>query len=158
MNFMKNRFRTTLEWYKRRTEDLLTNLQIPSQSGFRTAPVNAGIIENTGIEVSISGDIIRDSKFRWSTNFNWTRNITTLEEIGLNEFLDSPSIGTNLFGISASRTYPGDEIGQYIGYNVVGLIQPDDLVDYQNGDFTIRNGDDGNPLYVTTALFNYREN
>jgi TonB-linked SusC/RagA family outer membrane protein len=151
MNFMKNRFRTTLEWYKRRTEDLLTNLQIPSQSGFRTAPVNAGIIENTGIEVSISGDIIRDSKFRWSTNFNWTRNITTLEEIGLNEFLDSPSIGTNLFGISASRTYPGDEIGQYIGYNVVGLIQPDDLVDYQNGDFTIRNGDDGNPLYVTTG-------
>jgi len=151
MNFMKNRFRTTLEWYKRSTEDLLTNLQIPAQTGYASAPVNAGTIDNTGVEVSIAGDIIRNSKFKWTTNFNWTRNVTTLKDVGLNEYIDSPTIGTNFFGVNASRNYPGEEIGLYFGYKVVGLIQPDDLVDFQNGDYTIRNGEDGLPLYATTG-------
>ncbi|WP_124981034.1 SusC/RagA family TonB-linked outer membrane protein [Nonlabens xiamenensis] len=161
-NFLKNRLRTSIDVYERETEDLLNQLPIPTQTGFNSIPINAGTLNNKGVEIEIAYDIFNNENFSWTSKLNWTKSSTELVDYGLNEFVDGPGLGANFFQINGTRTFPGDELGLFYGYRVIGLIQPDDLVDYQNGNFNIRTVmvDDGNggmieePIFATTARNN----
>lgn len=161
-NFFRNKLRTTIDVYERKTENLLNNLPIPRQNGFASLPINDGTLNNKGIEIDIAYDVFRNENFSWTTKLNWTKNKTKLIKYGTNEFVDGPGIAANFFQINATRTYPGEELGLFYGYNVVGLIQPEDLIDYENGNFNIRTEsvDDGSgtiteqQIYATTARNN----
>ncbi|WP_142785494.1 SusC/RagA family TonB-linked outer membrane protein [Changchengzhania lutea] len=162
LNFYKNRIRTTVDVYERITDNLLNNLQIPRQNGFNSIPINDGELENKGIEVDIAYDIFNNENFSWTSKINWTKNVSKLIEYGTNESIIGPGIGANFFQINATQTYPGEELGLFFGYKVTGLIQPDDLEDYANGNFNIRTepgiDEDGNPadipIFATTARNN----
>lgn len=65
-----NRLYGTLEYFNRDSKDLLQDVNIASATGFSTTLRNVGSINNKGIEVMIGGDIISNSAFRWSANFN----------------------------------------------------------------------------------------
>ena len=43
-----------LDFFNRRTTDMLFNLPIPATTGFTTNPVNFGKMDNTGFEFSLS--------------------------------------------------------------------------------------------------------
>ena len=83
-------------------------------------------------------------------------------EYGTNESIIGPGIGANFFQINATETFPGEELGLFFGYKVTGLIQPDDLVDYANGNFNIRTepgfDEDGNPIDVQIFATTTRNN
>lgn len=161
-NFFKNRLRTSVDVYERVTENLLNRLPVPRQTGFNFIPINDGTINNRGIEIEVAYDIFNNENFSWTSKLNWTRNRTTLIDYGVNEFVDGPGIAANFFQINATRTFPGQELGLFYGYKVVGLIQPEDLVNYAAGNFNIRTElvDDGNgnlveqQIYATTARNN----
>jgi TonB-linked SusC/RagA family outer membrane protein len=146
---LKNKIRGSVEYYERVTDDLLNNLPIPPQTGFGRVALNRGEIENTGIEVSLDVRVVNSKKFKWRSRFNWTTNKTILNDYGSQEFVNGPPVAANFFNEEVSRNIIGEEISQFYGYNIIGVVQIDDLVDYENGDFTVRNGDDGEPLYVT---------
>lgn len=161
-NFFSNRLRTSFDLYEKVTENLLNNLQIPRQTGFNTIPINDGVLNNKGLEIAIAYDVVKKENFSWTTKLNWTKSRTKLVEYGVNEFVDGPAIGANFFQINGTRTFPGEELGLFYGYNVIGLIQPGDLVDYAGGNFNINTVtvDDGNggtieqQIYATTAANN----
>lgn len=154
-NFFRNRLRTSIDVYERKTENLLNNLPIPRQNGFAFLPINDGRLNNRGIEVEVAYDVFKKENFSWTTKLNVTSNKTILEEYGTNEFVDGPGIAANFFQINATRTFPGEQIGLFYGYKVIGLIQPDDLVDYANGNFNIRTVpvDDGNGNITQEQIF-----
>lgn len=145
----KNRITGSLEYYNRKTDRLLTQLQIPAQTGFNSVSVNAGELNNRGIEVSLDVKVVQNERFKWNSKVNWSSGKTKIINLGSNPFIDSPNLSANFFTVPGSRSFIGDEIGLFYGYKVNGLIQVDDLEDYENGDFSIRTGENGEPLYAS---------
>ncbi|SEA44614.1 SusC/RagA family TonB-linked outer membrane protein [Pedobacter hartonius] len=67
--------------YHKYTSDLLLNLPLATSSGFTSILENAGEISNKGFEISISSTNISRKDFRWTTNFNFSRNINKIEKL-----------------------------------------------------------------------------
>jgi TonB-linked SusC/RagA family outer membrane protein len=67
-----NRLNGTVEYFNRDSKDLLQDVPISYVTGFGSTLKNIGSINNHGWEVELSGDIIRNSDFRWSAGLNAT--------------------------------------------------------------------------------------
>lgn len=74
LRFLKERVAFTGDVYQRTTKDLIYSLPLAGTSGFNTILGNIGTMRNHGIELSISGDIIRSRYFKWHLNANWSTN------------------------------------------------------------------------------------
>ena len=70
----KNRLTGTLEYYNKKTTDLLFWLSVPESTGARGYYGNIGDKRSTGVELSLNGDIIRTKDLTWSVNFNIAHN------------------------------------------------------------------------------------
>ena len=70
----------TVEYFSRKTEDLLYSKQVPLSAGnpVGSIPVNVGSILNNGIELSLDGAIIRKKNVNWSWNFNLSHYKNTI--------------------------------------------------------------------------------
>lgn len=66
----KQRLYGTIEYFNRDSRDLLQNVPISRVTGFSSTLKNVGEMNNKGLELSLGGDIIRNSKMRWSVNTN----------------------------------------------------------------------------------------
>ena len=68
------RLNGTVEYFNRKTEDLLYSKNVPYSAGNPTGamPVNVGSIRNAGFEVSLDGAIIATKNVNW----NWNANIS----------------------------------------------------------------------------------
>jgi TonB-dependent starch-binding outer membrane protein SusC len=111
-----NRISGEVDYYIKKTEDLLLDVNLPGNSGFRTQTRNIGQLENKGIEVVINtANLVGELK--WNTSFNYSRNrnkITNLQDqVIQGDFL--------------SRAVEGEPIGIYYGPKYAG-------VDPENGD------------------------
>jgi TonB-linked SusC/RagA family outer membrane protein len=66
-----NRLNLNVEYYTRRTDNLLIDLPISRTTGFSTVLVNSeASLHNKGIEIELNADIIRTADFTWDVNFN----------------------------------------------------------------------------------------
>ena len=74
--WLDNRLQLTVDYYYKKTRDLLQNVTIPSSSGFSQQLVNSGNVTNQGLEVSLSFDVFRDTPVKWnfSANMAFNRN------------------------------------------------------------------------------------
>lgn len=73
MEFFK-RLTATVDVYKRRSQDLLQKVLLPSLSGFPSQWQNAATVENNGIELVLNSQNINKTNFSWSTSFNISIN------------------------------------------------------------------------------------
>lgn len=64
----------SLEYYHRKTTDMLLWFTTPVSIGYTGYYDNVGDMVNKGVEFSISGDIIRKKDFNWNVNFNISHN------------------------------------------------------------------------------------
>jgi TonB-dependent starch-binding outer membrane protein SusC len=67
--FINNRITGEIDYYVKKTTDLLLNVQIPATTGFTTVYRNVGEMENKGWEFVLN-TVNLDGEFSWSTNFN----------------------------------------------------------------------------------------
>ncbi len=74
LGMFNNRLNFTIEVYKKKTDDLLQNLIIPSSTGFQTKLVNSGSVENKGLELTLSGIVAKSKDFEWNANANISFN------------------------------------------------------------------------------------
>ncbi len=130
--FLNNRISGSIEYYTRKSNDILNQITVPSGSNLTNQIfTNIGNLENSGFEFSIAADIIQQQDFNWNLGFNisyLTDKITKLNVI------DDPSfIGVNVGGISGG-------VGNTIQIHQVGAPQRSFLVYEQVYDA------DGNPL------------
>lgn len=72
--FFNNRISGSVDYYIGETSDLLLERAIPITSGFNSVLQNVGATRNTGIEVVLSTVNIETDNFRWTTDFNFSRN------------------------------------------------------------------------------------
>lgn len=72
--FLSDRIRITADLYRRKTTNLVYRINLPYSSGYTQVSDNIGDIENTGKEIAIQGDIIRNKSFQWMIAANWSSN------------------------------------------------------------------------------------
>jgi len=77
-----NRLGVDLTWYKTNSVNQLLRLALAAPSGFSDQFINAGDIQNTGIELTVSAAPIRKSNgFNWNMNLNYGRNVNKVVEL-----------------------------------------------------------------------------
>lgn len=72
--WLDNRLQLTIDYYYKKTRDLLQNVTIPSSSGFSQQLVNSGNVTNEGLELSLSFDALRRGPVKWNFSANMSFN------------------------------------------------------------------------------------
>lgn len=84
---LNNRLSGTVEYYNRKTDDMLLYKQVPQTTGFSSQMMNVGSIRNKGIEIMLEGDIIRTKDVTWSIGANIAFNRTKVLDLAGSTFL-----------------------------------------------------------------------
>ena len=76
MGFLNNRINFTVDYYHKKTRDLLQDVKIPNSTGFGTMLVNSGYVTNEGLELSGKFYILQDTPLKWNmdANISFNRN------------------------------------------------------------------------------------
>ena len=72
--FLENKFGFTLTWYKSNSFNQLLKVSLPPATGFYDQYINAGNIQNQGIELVLNATPVRSGSFSWEVNFNLGMN------------------------------------------------------------------------------------
>ncbi|NQV77922.1 MAG: TonB-dependent receptor [Lutibacter sp.] len=129
-----NKVSIAVDAFSKKTEDLLINAQASaligaSAPGSGTPIINAGTVENRGIEFKIGYEDNFSDDFKFNVSFN----ISTLENEVLfveseNGFIDAGEYGVGL-GINTSRMEAGQPLGYFYGYKTNGIYQTFEEID-----------------------------
>lgn len=116
--FWNDRINFDLALYKTNTKDQYFSYQAPVGQVFTTVFLNAGNVENKGIEAALGIDAIKKDNFSWNTSVNFTANRNKILELAP-KLGERYSIGGNFnvlrlngsFGDFWARTFLRDENG-----------------------------------------------
>ena len=78
-SFFKNRVNLTLDYYQKKTSDLITDMRVSPTTGYGYMYMNAGKAMNKGIEGVISVDVLRNKNFDWNVSYNFSHNTNEIE-------------------------------------------------------------------------------
>lgn len=81
MRLFKNRFTLGLTYYKANTYNQHLRATTDRGSGYSTVLLNAGEIQNSGIEIEAGAQIIRKKDFQWNVNGTYTANRNKVIEL-----------------------------------------------------------------------------
>ena len=108
MAFFHNRLRLTVDYYYRRSTDLISSRQLPLETGFAMTTVNWASMENQGWEFAINTSNVSTKDFTWTTSLNLGFNKNKI----LNET------------VAENSTYPAREgypVGAIFAYKTAGI-------------------------------------
>ncbi len=148
LGLIKNRINLSFDFYNIDTEDLiLGNNGIPEYFGFASDEIltNLGEINNTGFEISLNSRNVVKGDFRWSTDFNISRNKNKVVAL-INDADFFGNAAPSYF--SHDRSYVlrvGEEVGLFWGYEYAGVYQGGDL---PAGTAVLEGGVAGDPLFT----------
>ncbi len=74
LNFLNNRLGLDFTWYKSNSKDLIMDVSTAPGTGLTTITLNAGEIQNKGVELSLRGKPIAKKDFSWETQINFSAN------------------------------------------------------------------------------------
>ena len=158
MMFFKNRVGFDVSWYDQTSENQIMPAKVSSASGQIYKYVNAGVINNQGVELSLSATPIQSADFEWNTNLNWTKNknmVVSLFEGAENLQLAGVQGGVTIearpgeaYGVIYGTTHVRDAEGRPVVYDmpsqyggvrylvgekdVIGNINPDWFAGWNN--------------------------
>lgn len=119
VKFFKNRLGIDVAVYNSSTTDQIINVDIDPIVGASEMKINAGEINNKGIEVSLNATPVKTKDFTWSINANWSKNINKL--VSLQDGWDPAKplemdMGTTIGGRLHDYSYIGQEMHQLYGF------------------------------------------
>ena len=68
----KSRLNGTVEYFWRKTSDMLFKFSLPTSYGYTSYYANIGDMKNSGIEITLDGDVIRSKNLKWNIGLNLT--------------------------------------------------------------------------------------
>ena len=108
LEILQSRIRLNVDYYYRRSTDLISSRQLPLETGFASTTVNWASMENSGWEVALNTRNIATKNFKWNTTLNLGFNSNKI----LNET------------VAENSTYPSREgypVGAIFAYKTAGL-------------------------------------
>lgn len=131
LSLFNNRISFTYDYYWKKTDGLLYQVDIPVQSGFSNILSNIGRFDFWGHEFSIDSKNLT-GKLSWNTNFNISFNRNIVKQLGTN---NAPIGGYNEYW-DDNRTAVGHPIGAFYGYINTGVYMTQQEFDTQPHDAT----------------------
>lgn len=131
VRFLDDRLRFDLTYYNALTENQIISFPVPESSGYTQRVVNGGAVRSKGVEIIAGITPIRKNGFTWNTYLNFSRNITTVEEL--------PD-GADKITLAYSRVY--DNVNQTIWFQVeeggrIGDMFGTGYLRNENGEFIL---------------------
>lgn len=120
-----DRYTLSVEYFEKKTTDLLLDAKIPSTTGFTSTLSNVGAMKNRGWELALNVDILKKNDWDLSVGVNWSKidnEILSLSEEGETQ-TSRPYIWKQ--GYAFYQYYSRD----YLGYDENGMPQ------YADGSF-----------------------
>lgn len=119
-----NRLNFNVDYYNKRTQGMLYQVNVPAITGFTSAIQNIGTIENKGFEIEVQSRVIADGDFRWNTSFNFS----TIQ----NKVLDLGGVDERIIPINIGMNWllrVGEPMFSYYPYKMIGIYQDRDEID-----------------------------
>ena len=122
------RISISIDGYIKNTEDMLVPMSVPVSTGYSDVFVpfiNAGKIQNKGIEVTLSSNNLTGN-FSWNTGFNFSYNKNVVKSINDSVPL---SVGTIDFNYTLGRIAEGYPVNEFYGFVTDGIFQTEEEVE-----------------------------
>jgi TonB-linked SusC/RagA family outer membrane protein len=108
MYFFSRRVGLDVSLYKMNTINQILPLALSTSTGYNSMIINAGEIQNKGVEVVLMTTPIKATNFKWDCNFNWSKNNNKV--LSLYEGLTTLQLGSFQGGVTINA-----EVGQPYG-------------------------------------------
>lgn len=163
VGFLNNDLFITLDYYKKKTVNLLNTVRLPASMGYTTTLQNVGEIENKGFELGIDAAILKGA-LTWNVNANIAINRNKVLKLYNGQDIFGDAIYTGSLNDYVNILREGQPLGIFYGYKENGYTATGNLqyVD-TNKDGAITAADKtyiGNPnpdfIYGLNSVLNYK--
>jgi len=114
-------FSLTLDYYDKKTNDLLIQQPLPAYAGLSAAPfANAGDMENKGVELELGYNKRINKDFAFGINGNISYNHNQVLGIGILPFTDFGSFQSSAYNLQ--RNMPGHPQNEFFGFQTLGVF------------------------------------
>src|SRR5450432_1250853 len=118
---IRNKIDFSFDWYKKLISGLLFVPRVPGTNGGTLDPfLNSGNVQNTGVDISLTyhGTINKDLRIDLTGTFtSYNNKVVSLPAGTL--YIDQPTGAQTI----TSRIQPGQPLGEFFGYKIIGLFQ-----------------------------------
>ncbi|MBR7048571.1 MAG: TonB-dependent receptor [Prevotella sp.] len=120
--FLRDRIRGSIDWYNKKSTDLLYKVQLPLEAGGGTMTTNIGSVRNRGIEISLTTVNIKNSDWNWETTFTFSHN--------KNKVLEINGTGDRVTGsdLTTGSLFIGSSVNNIYAYQWGGIVTDRDMV------------------------------
>lgn len=109
------RLRGTMDYYKRRSTNLLADFNVSTVLGYLSQFYNNGEIVNRGLELSLTGNVVQQNKFTWEAGINLTHNN--------GEVVKFNNMRPTISAVQSLDFHVGEDPGAVFTYRWAGLSQ-----------------------------------
>lgn len=165
LEFFQGRAAATVDFYRKTTDDLLYDVPLPEETGFGGVRRNIGSIENSGVELTLSGTPVNVGKFKWFTSFNIATNNNKVLDLADDEGFEDGNflieegqplgnmfgyVNNGVFAYDESNAFTNDgtqltpnfnEAGDFVNYTLNGSEFTGEVNQLRFGNTTLQGGD-----------------
>ncbi|MDR1455649.1 MAG: TonB-dependent receptor [Tannerella sp.] len=123
INLFNSRVNLELDYYYKKTTDLLLNRPLPFSTGFSSVMDNIGRVDNQGIDFLINTVNLPRGKFSWETTLSLSYNRNEIKKLGKNNediITDPGFVGGNII------LRVGEPLSSFYGYRRLGVWRTDE--------------------------------
>ncbi|WP_291401161.1 SusC/RagA family TonB-linked outer membrane protein [Daejeonella sp.] len=132
-NLFKSRFTMDLTFYRNTTKNQILDVPLDPTTGYSRAVLNAGVVQNNGIELLVGVKPIKNQNFTWTTTVNWSKNDNEVLELA-EGLTDKQDIGYG--GNATIQARVGGTTGDIYGFGFVRA--PDGQIVYNTSGLPAR--------------------
>ncbi|OFY66816.1 MAG: hypothetical protein A2V64_07115 [Bacteroidetes bacterium RBG_13_43_22] len=139
LRFFMDRVRLDITYYNQQSINQIVSIPISGASGYLTKIINAGRIDNSGIELLLAATPLKINDFQWEVTFNWSKNQNKVVELaeGIEQFvlgtywsMQVLAVPNKAYGVLYGYDFERDPNGNIIFYD--GLPAQGSLKDLGN--------------------------
>ncbi|RZK15053.1 MAG: TonB-dependent receptor, partial [Pedobacter sp.] len=140
LRFFGDRLNVDFTWYNKKSKDEIIDVPTSTTTGYNGAVLNIGKLRNRGFEGLISGVVLKNQDFSWTSSINGSRNDNMV--ITLAPGTASQPLATSRSNVGFLQNLDGKPIAQIMAYDFLydanggivrdanGVPQRGDLKDY----------------------------
>ncbi|TCD26165.1 TonB-dependent receptor [Pedobacter psychrodurus] len=129
MGLLNDRITVIFDYYDRKTSDLLTNLDLPSYTGFSSFRTNLGTFQNKGVEIGIDAKIIDKGGFKFNAGANASFVKNKILKLPFNGNENNRQGGLQIYDPASGKVIwvgglqEGQPLGNMYGYRQVSIFK-----------------------------------
>jgi TonB-linked SusC/RagA family outer membrane protein len=129
MGLLNDRITVIFDYYDRKTSDLLTNLDLPSYTGFSSFRTNLGTFQNKGVEIGIDAKILSKGDFKLNAGANASFVKNKILKLPFNGNENNRQGGLQIYDPASGQVIwvgglqEGQPLGNMYGYRQVSIFK-----------------------------------